>query len=311
MTTRIVGICLVRNEENFVLWALGNALDFCDELLVIDNLSMDRTYGLLETFAAAHRKIRLVRDANASGTNAYIQDYIGEDVWAFGVDGDEIYDRDGLARFRGRLLAGEFDGHWRLRPQWANATRIELGAGVADAYPSATAGKLFNLSVLKSWRPDRERLHGPFELKPGVVKTEINFNRTTPWAECDFRCLHLCFFPRSGVDGSAALRTNIVDNYWRHAWRRPVFGMLLKLGIFNERQRRYLARRALPIKNRDYMGGEMQSLALSGFGRPVDLAEFDPQAWRAEKVIADLTAARAAQPDLRSALEREYHRMAD
>ena len=115
MVTRIVGICLVRNEENFALWALGNALDFCDEILVIDNFSSDRTYPLLERFAAANPKVRLIRDANASGTNAYIQEYIGQDVWLFGIDGDEIYDREGLARFRARLLAGEFAAYFADR----------------------------------------------------------------------------------------------------------------------------------------------------------------------------------------------------
>ena len=39
MATRIVGIVLVRNEENFVTWAIQNAIDFVDEMLVIDNMS--------------------------------------------------------------------------------------------------------------------------------------------------------------------------------------------------------------------------------------------------------------------------------
>jgi glycosyltransferase involved in cell wall biosynthesis len=311
MATRILGICLVRNEENFVLWALGNALEFCDELLVIDNLSTDRTYELLQAFAAAHPKVRLVRDPDASGTNRYVQEHIGKDVWAFGVDGDEIYDRLGLQRFRARILSGEFADHWRIRPQWANATRIDFERSIADAYPLGSAGKLFNLSVLKSWRADRERLHGPFVLRQGVRKIEANLNRTEPWTASDFRCLHLCFFPRSGLDGTQALRNNIVDDYWKHAWRRPVFGALLKLRMFSASQRRYLARRALPIKNRDYMGGEIERLALSGFGRPSDFAGFDPNAHRTEQVIAELTRDRAEEPDLRSPLEREYHQIAD
>ena len=52
MATRILGIVLVRNEENFVTWAIENAIDFVDEMLVIDNLSRDGTPDRLATLAA-------------------------------------------------------------------------------------------------------------------------------------------------------------------------------------------------------------------------------------------------------------------
>ena len=40
---RIIGVCLLRNEEHFVAWSLMNIAEFCDEIIVLDNKSNDRT----------------------------------------------------------------------------------------------------------------------------------------------------------------------------------------------------------------------------------------------------------------------------
>jgi glycosyltransferase involved in cell wall biosynthesis len=298
MPPRIVGICLVRNEENFVLWALGNVLDFCDEIIVIDNCSTDRTYPLLQRFATDNPKVRLITDANASGSNAYVQDYIGENVWVFGVDGDEIYDREGLSRFRERVLADEFADYWQVLPHMAHATRVDLEAGSAIAYTRTSVGKFYNFAKLESWRPDRQRLHGPFTLCPGREPKVLRLHESAEsWETGDFRCLHLCFFPRSGVDAETAVRNNITDKYFRHAWRRPLFSLLLQLPWLTRAQQHYLAKRALPIKNRQYMAGALSELTLKGFGRPASAAE---------AVISATSGKRRSKPDLRSDLELRY-----
>jgi len=40
---KIVGICLVRNEERFLDLILNNIIDFCDQILIADNKSTDHT----------------------------------------------------------------------------------------------------------------------------------------------------------------------------------------------------------------------------------------------------------------------------
>ena len=44
MVTQIVGISLVRNEDIFISQAITNVAEFCDKIIVLDNLSTDNTW---------------------------------------------------------------------------------------------------------------------------------------------------------------------------------------------------------------------------------------------------------------------------
>lgn len=301
MTTRIVGIVLVQNEEHFVTWAIGNAMAFCDEWLVIDNRSRDATPGKLAALAAAHPgKIRLIDEPYALRTNGYLQPYIGEDVWVFGLDGDEIYDRDGLARLRGRVLAGEFARSWRIAGHSLHATQVDLADGTATGYvtpPAAPATKLYNFAAMVSWHSNTQRLHGMPVLKPGFsASDERSLAEETGWEQCDFRNLHMCFFPRSSINAEIEMRANITDRSFRNVLRRPVFKALQAIGLGRGRLGAYLAPRAVLKKPLRYAVGEIVERRLEGIGRPADYAELDPQAGEAERLVAELSARRAAEP---------------
>ena len=293
MATKIVGIALVQNEENFVGWALGNVLDFCDELLVLDNRSRDGTWQVLEQLAAAHPKIRLQREPNALRSNAHLQPYLGQDVWVFGSDGDEIYDRDGLMRLRKRILGGEFADCWRVFGHALNATQIDFAAGEATGYASpeaATPTKLYNFAPLASWHVNTQRLHGRPEFRPGFdAQSSATLYQTDRWETCDFRCLHLCFFPRSGHDQTVEVRQNISDKSFRNVVRRPIFGLLKLLGLERGKLGDYLASRRKIKKMVRYRRGPRETLPLgTAFGRPpADL----------EALITQISLRRATDPD--------------
>jgi len=274
--TRIVGLMLVRNEDNFVAWSISNAIGFCDELIVIDNRSTDATWSRLEALAASHPRIRLLRDARAERTNSYIQEYLGQDVWAFAVDGDEIYDPAGLARFRARIMSGEMNRYWRVEGHSVHATWLDLDAGRALGYvtPAAKpATKLYNLGAVASWHADTQRLHGSPALRPDWrgPEAQLNLALSESWDACDFRNLHMCFFPRSSVETNVEIRKNVTDNSLRNIWRRPVFTALLKLGLRGGRLGAYLERRAGIRKPSQYMRGGQEWRSVAGFGRPSDL----------------------------------------
>ncbi|WP_417310888.1 hypothetical protein [Devosia sp.] len=297
MTTRIVGIALVQNEENFVSWALGNVIDFCDELLVLDNRSRDGTWPALEQLAAANPKIRLQREPNALRSNAHLQPYLGQDVWVFGIDGDEIYDRDGLLRLRARLLAGEFANHWRIVGHTLNATQVDFAAGEGTGYASPEAAsptKLYNFSQLASWHVNTQRLHGRPQFLPGFEpESTADLHDSGSWNDCDFRCLHLCFFPRSGHDEEVEVRRNITDKSFRNVVRRPIFGLLKLLGLERGRLGAYLAPRRQIKKMVRYRRGRLVTLPLgASFGRP----PADPGG-KLEAMIRRISLRRASDPD--------------
>lgn len=303
MATRIVGIVLVRNEENFVTWAIENAIGFVDELLVIDNLSRDGTPARIAALAARHPKVRLIRDSQADRTNRHLQSYVGEDVWVFGLDGDEIYDREGLVRMRARILSGEFDQQWSVFGHSLHPTVVDFDHGRAIGYVTPTAApatKLYNFAIIDSWHANTQRLHGRPVLKPGY-EFGGSWRKAvgSAWTDSDFRNLHLCFFPRSSLDEGTELRANITDRSFRNVVRRPIFSALRALGV-KGKLADYLAKRSGLKKSLRYMRGDVVELELGeAFGRPTVQSAIDLRAGEVEAIIAAVSSRRAAAPDIR------------
>lgn len=224
---RIVGIVLVRNEDRFVRTAVANVVDFCDELLLVDHGSTDGTGEILRALAAsAPEKIRLhaIRDPRES--HELLKRFAGTRTWVFAVDGDEIYDPAGLARFRPRLLGGEFDAYWTVVGNSLHCDFLDKRAGRAAGFlapPSRSVTKLFNFAAIDRWNGDTpERLHGGRpEFRPGYRgDAKRQLKDEAAWTESPFRCLHACFVPRSSLDreDGAASRLNIMER--RERWGR-------------------------------------------------------------------------------------------
>ncbi|MEX1258801.1 MAG: glycosyltransferase family A protein [Gemmatimonadota bacterium] len=281
---KIVGISLLRNEEYFAFWSIANAVDFCDEFLVVDNQSDDRTGEKLEALRALHPRITIHKSEDPNTSHRYIQDYAGEDVWIFGVDGDEIYDPEGLARLRLRILSGEFDAHWCLAGYMLHAVRMDLEAGQASGYisPHTPRGtKLYNFGLLESWvQPDRERLHGhSMKFRPGHSKKDVfDLFAEAPWEACDMRCVHLCFFPRSSADTVAPVhRKNPFELRARGVRKLHNYVKSFLATPFSSEA---------GYKTRRYRRGEIVTRDITAFGQPDRWAPFDPQANEAERVLS-------------------------
>lgn len=211
MTRPIRGVALLRNEENFAAWALMNAVAFCDHLLVLDNGSTDGTRAVVDAIAARHGHVEVIDVPDHSDTHRFVEPWAREDGWVLGVDGDEIWDPEGLARLRPRLLAGEYDRFWRLVPHTLHVWTLDAAAGRARGYASPPARplpKLFNFAAIDGWPQGRhERLHGKaIRFRAGFDADTLCDMRHEPWETADFRCLHACFLPRrrdAPLDGAA------------------------------------------------------------------------------------------------------------
>jgi Glycosyl transferase family 2 len=233
MTTpaRIVGLVLVRNEDLFVEHVVRNILDFCDEILLFDNDSDDGTLPILERIASERpEKVTLHRIRHPSVSHDVIAPRAGERMWAFAVDGDELYDPTGLRSFRTRLLGGEFDDWWLIRSNMLHATDLDREAGMARGYiapPAPSMVKLYNFALIERWDGfHHHRLNGAHGLvfKPGHESRKLELGKEHDWASSPLRCLHVCFLKRSTLDRRAGARANIRERYGaarlpRRAWR--------------------------------------------------------------------------------------------
>jgi glycosyltransferase involved in cell wall biosynthesis len=218
--THIVGIMLVKDEDLFVEQAVRNVLGFCDEIFLADNGSRDGTLLILERLVAEHPdKLRLHRITHPRESHDLVKGFAGQPVWVFGVDGDELYDPDGLAQLRARLLAGEHDDAWLVRGNVLHCLELDDAQSTARGYlspPAPSMTKLHNFSLIESWDGhgrNPERLHGRegLRFKRGARERKLELNRTAAWDDSIFRCLHVCFLPRSTRDGRATARRNIPD----------------------------------------------------------------------------------------------------
>ncbi len=231
---QIVGICLVKNEEHFIAWALMNAVEFCDKILVLDNMSEDRTYEIVSTIAKEHDHVEVIRVKDGNNTHQYIEEYAGKPVWVIKIDGDEIFSPSGLSKLKNRLQAGEFDNFWMIEAPTLHAIGIQLEAGKAFGYTQpATKGCmfLFNFNAIDSWRAGRrERLHGSkVEFRKGYSSDQLHpYWKHHTWSESEFKGLHLCFMPRSPLDAHSYLegqldsRFNLAEIRWDRRFHRRI-----------------------------------------------------------------------------------------
>ena len=293
MKPLIVGVCLVKNEQNFVAWALMNAMEFCDKILVLDNMSEDRTYEIVSTIAKEHDHVEVIRVKDGNNTHRYIEEYAGKPVWIIRIDGDEIFSPSGLSKFKIRLHAGEFDNFWKIEAQTLHAIGISFEAGKAFGYTQpAVKGylELFNFNAFDSWRAGRrERLHGPVEFSKGYSQDQFHpYWKHHTWSESEFKGLHLCFMPRSPLDANSYLEGQLGGRF-----------NLLEIRL-NRRLHRRIARavsrkysRQPDYKLRHYAKGEVTEFDISDFGNPLDFQQYDPECQTVVNVIREVTQSRS------------------
>ncbi len=220
---KIIGIVLVRNEEVFIHHVLSNIAEFCDEIIVADNKSKDKTAEIVQQFSRNYKrgKIRYHSVAHPRESHRLIESFANSKTWIFAVDGDELYDPAGLAEFRNRLVSGDFDDYWALFGNVLNCVDLNIEKRYAQGYlapPCRSMTKLYNFSVIESWSGEcPERLHGgTVVFKEGYSRSLRNeMYKEVDWEDSDFRCLHLCFLRRSTHDkvknAELVIRKNISD----------------------------------------------------------------------------------------------------
>lgn len=191
----ILGICLVKNEDIYIYQVLKNILDFCDEIIVLNNLSTDNT--IKEVNKIKSKKIKIYNVDSPFGTNKYLKKYTNTDTWVLGVDGDELYDPVGLSEFKKELKDRKWDDYFLIKGAQINIFDLNIkdnkGTGYSNENGCRGCGKLYNFKNLTRCFSDKqERLHGYHEIKEGCKNIKLD-----DFDNCKLRFLHLCFINRT------------------------------------------------------------------------------------------------------------------
>ncbi|WLE95557.1 MAG: glycosyltransferase family 2 protein [Candidatus Electrothrix communis] len=267
MTTApvIIGIVLVKNEDLFIDRVLVNILEFCDKIIVADNLSQDNTQRRVRELQQHHKKIYYHSIASPAQSHDLISGYAGTNTWIFAVDGDELYDPVGLKKLRHRIVAGEYERQWMILGNALNCVDFNIEKGYAQGYlapPCRSMTKLYNFKVITVWSgPCSERLHGgEVVFKEGYDKSlRLELYKNICWDDAEFRALHFCFLRRSSLekvtDSQKVIRKNISDTLSENIWARIKSRLLKIVGVEQES----------PWKLARYMRGQLVTKPLTPF----------------------------------------------
>jgi len=214
---QIVGSVLVRNEDVFVEQAIRNVVAFCDRIHVVDHRSDDSTWAIVRSLAGDFPHVDARRARNSAVAHRLLAPYAGTETWVFGVDGDELYDPQGLARLRADLLDGAHADVFRLKAHVLNCDRLDAAAHRASGWlapPSRPVTKLFNFGAVESWAESPDPLQsGDVVFRPGYHwEARRDLAEATTWETDPLRCLHVCFLRRSSRDAEAATRKNLDES---------------------------------------------------------------------------------------------------
>jgi len=199
---QIVGLMLVKNEDIYIELAVRNCVKFCDLLIIADDGSEDQTPSIVLTLAKEFDNIQVKQLSHFSESQALIESYANTKTWIFAVDGDEIYDPNGLAVLREDLLSGKYDNCWRIMGNVLHCKELDLGKGVAKGYmapPALSMTKLYNFEKIQYWTNCPQRLHRGKICYNSNNNLVLRLCDTLSWRDATFRCIHLVFMRRSST----------------------------------------------------------------------------------------------------------------
>lgn len=213
-SVQIVGSVQVRNEDIYIERVVSNILDFCDRVIITDHESSDRTFEICLRLSERHPKIELTGIRHPREAAVLLEPFFGTDTWIFGVDGDEIYDPQGLKTMRDHLRNGAFSKDWCVFGNVLNVTSLNLKRKRARGYlapPSRPMTKLYNFSMIDGWDNCPERLLGDeIRFKEGFNgKLRRYLHLEHSWEQSYFRCLHMPFMKRSSMQKIRLTRTRL------------------------------------------------------------------------------------------------------
>lgn len=94
--------CIVKNEENWIWYAINSVLGFVDELFVYDTGSQDKTVEIIKSVKSSKITFKSVNNASGKQMTELYQEMIERTKtdWIVVLDGDEIWFEDPIKSLR-------------------------------------------------------------------------------------------------------------------------------------------------------------------------------------------------------------------
>ena len=202
---KILVVSMVKNEDLYIKRVVENVIDFCDEMIILDNMSTDGTYEILEKLDKENEKIKLHRIKNFKQSGSFTKPYINTNTFILSVDGDELYDKKGLVKMRKDILANKFQDKWTISGYFLNCTSVDWENNKAEGHmspPSRACVRLYNFKAIHTWVQRRQRMHGgkPRFNRGYNLESRYTMHEHLTWDKAYLRFLHLCFVQRSSLD---------------------------------------------------------------------------------------------------------------
>ncbi|MDY0121035.1 MAG: glycosyltransferase family 2 protein [Sulfurimonas sp.] len=149
---KITANIITLNEENNIKEVIENARKVCDEIIIVDSLSTDRTCDIAESLGATVIKQPYLGDGPQK---AFVAQYAKND-WILSLDADERLDQDAIEKIQ----------------------LLDLENTLYDAFSFARKTYIGN-NLIKLWYPDRvTRLYNKhkcgYSSKKGHAKVETS-----------------------------------------------------------------------------------------------------------------------------------------
>ena len=108
---KITAHCLVKNEENFVWFAINSILDQVDEILIWDTGSIDKTVKIIKSIKSPKIKFSEVGEANPKRISQLRQEMIDQSDadWLMILDGDEIWYDNQINNLKIKIQNSSYD----------------------------------------------------------------------------------------------------------------------------------------------------------------------------------------------------------
>ena len=105
---KIIAHTLIKNEENFVWFAVNSIIDYVDEILIWDQGSSDKTKEIIETIRSSKIRFCEVGGSVSSARQKMLDESHGFD-WIFILDGDEIWWDEAIKNLKLKIINSAYD----------------------------------------------------------------------------------------------------------------------------------------------------------------------------------------------------------
>lgn len=183
--------CLVKNEENFISYAIKSVIDFVDQIIIFDTGSTDKTVQIIQNLAKEYPNKIIFEEkgeCDKAGHTRLRQEMVERTKtdWFMILDGDEVWPQRTMKEAKEIMERGVYDG-----------IQIHFFECVGDIYHRHYKESYLTARFVKM---GDMRWGGDYEQDTYYTKSGAEFLKTKNMYLAQNRFWHLTHLERSGKD---------------------------------------------------------------------------------------------------------------